>query len=86
MHPGALLMSQTAATGAMSLGASPATFTAASSGCAYVAGGTVSKIEHSRGGVTTTLGITSGTVRLRASDAVTVTYTVIPTTAVFVPD
>lgn len=86
MHPGALLVSSTAGVVAMGLGASPATYAPNQAGTAYIAGGTVSKIDHNRAGTTTTLGITSGGVRLRQGDSVTVTYTLIPTTAVFVPE
>jgi hypothetical protein len=86
MHPGALLMSSTAGVGAITLGASPATFTPNQAGTAYIAGGTVTAISHNRAGVATTLGILSGSVRLRQGDSVTVTYAVVPTTAVFVPE
>lgn len=85
MHPGSLLLSSTAAVAAITLGASPATFTPNQAGTAYIAGGTVSKIELNRTGTATTLGIISGSVELRKGDTMTVTYAVIPTTAVFVP-
>jgi parallel beta-helix repeat protein len=44
-----------------------------------VTGGTVTDISYVRGGVSTSLGITSGIIWLGPKDAITVTYTVAPT-------
>jgi hypothetical protein len=86
MHPGELLQSFTAPAAAVALGASPASYLAAAAGSLYVSGGTVTVIAHVRNGVSNTLGILSGGVRLRKGDTVSVTYAVIPTAVTFIPE
>lgn len=71
--------------GAVTLGSSPASFVAPNAGVLYLSGGTVTAISMVRGGVSVALGLLSGAVRLRRSDAASVTYLVSPT-AVWVPD
>ncbi len=67
-------------------GASPLVYTAAARGQAIVSGGTVSAIELSRDGTTFyTTGQTAGVFQLSAQDMLRVTYSVVPTTLVFVP-
>jgi hypothetical protein len=51
-----------------------------------VSGGTVTVIAHVRNGVSNTLGILSGGVRLRKGDTVSVAYAVIPTAVTFIPE
>jgi hypothetical protein len=70
----------------VSLGSSPASYTAPVSGVLYLTGGTVTSISLVRGGVSTALGILAGSVRLRQRDVATVVYVVSPTSALFVPD
>ena len=67
------------------MGASPASYTAQTAGMLYLAGGTVSSVALVRGGVSTVLGILTGSVRLAKGDTATITYVVIPTSANFVP-
>ena len=86
MHPGALLQSSTAPAAAVTLGNSPASWTAPVAGTLYLAAGTVTVIAITRNGASTTTGLLAGTFRLRAGDTVTVTYSVIPTTKTFFPD
>lgn len=80
----ALLVAGPAA--AVALGASPASYTAPAAGSIYIFGGTVTVIAHVRNGVSNTLGIILGTVKMRKGDTVTVTYAVIPTNVTFIPD
>lgn len=68
------------ATSAITVGASPFTYT---NGTIYeedviIQGGTVSLIQFSRGGVATDTGFTSGIVRLSPNDSVVVTYSASP--------
>lgn len=84
-HAGEIWPLPTAASAAVALGASPASYTAPVAGALYLAGGTVTSIALVRGGVSTVLGILSGSVRLVQGDTATVTYAVIPTSANFVP-
>ena len=70
---------------AVTLGASPATYSATRIGSVIVSGGTVSQIEFSRNGTDYyDVGATSGMFTVNASDVLRVTYTVAPTTT-FVP-
>lgn len=64
---------------AITVGASPYTYTAATDGVVTVTGGTVSAIGYGRRGTFTTLGVTSGLVPVKQGDAVRVTYTSAPT-------
>lgn len=68
-------------------GVSPLVYTALAKGQAIVSGGTVSAIELSRDNGTTyyTTGLTAGVFPMSANDLVRVTYSVAPTTLVFVP-
>jgi hypothetical protein len=84
-HVGEVWPGAPVAAAAVALGASPASFTTQTSGMLYLAGGTVSSVALVRGGISTTLGLLAGAFRMAKGDAVTVTYVVIPTTAVFVP-
>jgi hypothetical protein len=64
---------------AITVTASPFSYTATNSGTVLVAGGTVSAIELGRNGVFTSTGVTAGVVPVSEGDAVRVTYTVVPT-------
>lgn len=64
---------------AVSLGASPAVYTATQGGSIIVSGGTVSLIEFSRDEVTwVTTGLTAGMFHLSDGDSLRVTYSVKP--------
>lgn len=70
---------------AVTLGASPASYSAVRKGSLIVSGGTVSQIEFTRNGTDYyDTGVTAGMFTLNASDVLRVTYAVIPD-AVFVP-
>jgi hypothetical protein len=84
-HVGEVWPNSPTAAATVALGASPASYTAQSAGVLYLAGGTVSSVALVRGGVSTVLGLLAGSVRLAKGDTATVTYVVIPTSAVFVP-
>lgn len=77
-------VTQPGAVQTVSLGASPASYTASGPGSVVVSGGTVSGISLKRGGVTTALGITSGIVPVVNNDVVVMTYSVKPTVS-FIP-
>jgi hypothetical protein len=65
---------------------SPETLTAPSGGTYIVQGGTTSKIELSRDGLTFyVLGVTSGPVPVSKGDQVRLTFTVAPPTVTFFP-
>lgn len=64
---------------AITVGASPFSYTATSSGVVLIAGGTVSAIALGRNGVFTGIGVTAGPVPVSEGDAVRVTYAVAPT-------
>lgn len=64
---------------AVTVGASPFVYTAASDGNVIVTGGTVSLIQYGRNAAFTSIGITSGIVPVFAGDSVRVTYTALPT-------
>lgn len=63
----------------ITVGASPFTFTATSSGALAVAAGTVSAIALIRQGVTVPTGVTAGLLPISRLDQVQITYTVAPT-------
>ena len=67
---------------AVTLGASPAPYTATAAGFLALSGGTGVSVTLTRGGVTVPCG--SGNVPMRNGDVVTVTYTAVPT-ANFLP-
>jgi hypothetical protein len=70
---------------ALTIGASPYTYTAGVKGSLIVSGGTVSAIAFSRDGTTFySTGQTAGMFTLNARDSLRVTYTVLPTVT-FVP-
>jgi hypothetical protein len=64
---------------AVTISASPFTYTATSSGVVLVAGGTVSALELGRNGTFTNIGVIAGAVPLSDGDSLRVTYTVLPT-------
>jgi hypothetical protein len=68
-----------AAAAAVTVGASPFTYTATSDGNLIVTGGAVSLIEYGRGGIFTDIGLTSGIVPLFNGDSVRVTHAGAPT-------
>lgn len=68
---------------AITLGASPATYTAPFAGSVLVQGGTVSLIELSRSGTFRTAGFIDGFVPVARGDQVRVTYVVLPTAFFF---
>ena len=69
----------------VSVGASPAEYTAAAPGTLYVTGGTVSEIGFTRGSTTINTGIVAGGVRLLQNDIATITFTGTTPTATWVP-
>lgn len=69
---------------AVTVGASPYTYTALASGALAVSGGTISAISIIRQGVTVATGVISGVLPVSRRDQVTITYTVLPT-VVFLP-
>ena len=64
---------------AVSLGASPATWTASKPGTLIVSGGTVSLVEIGRGASFVVAGLIGGMIPVSAGDQVRVTYLVAPT-------
>lgn len=73
------------ATQAITVGASPYSYQAPSSGSVFISGGTVNAVAFSRDGTTFIgAGVTAGIVPVRKKDIVRVTYTVAPTMT-FVP-
>lgn len=72
------------AVGAITVGASPFSYTAAAKGTVNLAGGTVTQVALKRGGVSTNLGGTVGHFPVSAGDMLVITYSAAPT-AVFVP-
>ena len=70
--------------GNISLGASPAAYTASTAGTVYVSGGTVTGITLTRQGTTITYAATSGNFPVCRADVLTITYTSIPI-AQFIP-
>jgi hypothetical protein len=64
---------------AVTVGASPFSFTASQKGNLLITGGTVSQIQIQRAQTTLTTGLTSGFVPVSQNDIVIVTYTVLPT-------
>jgi hypothetical protein len=69
---------------AISLTASPMTYTAVIRGQAHIEGGTVSVIEFSRDGTNWyDTGVTTGFVQMDKGDAIRVTYSVAPTIVYF---
>jgi len=83
-HIGELMTSRGGAAQAVSLGASPATFTANADGVVLVSGGTVSALAYGRLGVFTTVGVVAGAVPISKGDTFRVTYAVAPTIT-FIP-
>ena len=69
---------------AITLGASPAAFTARKYGFLLIAGGTVSAVAMTRGGVSTSFPSSAYLVPLSGGDTAMVTYTAAPTVT-FVP-
>jgi hypothetical protein len=68
----------------ISVGASPATYTAAYNGSAVVVGGTVSAIALTRQGTSVATGLTAGIFPLSRGDGLVITHTGAPT-ATFLP-
>lgn len=75
---------QAAPSAALTVSASPYTYTALSAGQLSVTGGTVSLIQILRQGVTVATGLTAGLIPLARTDQVKITYSAVPT-AVFLP-
>ena len=67
---------------AVTLGASPATYTATYRQTFHITGGTISAISLIRSGTSLALGTGTNLIELSAGDQVTVTYTVLPTTTI----
>lgn len=67
------------AAAAITVAASPFSYTATSSGTVLVSGGTVSAIDLGRNGAFTNVGVIAGAVPVSDGDVVRVTYTVAPT-------
>jgi hypothetical protein len=66
----------------ITLGASPATYTATYRQALHITGGTVSAISLARSGTSLALATGTGLIELSAGDQVTVTYTALPTTTI----
>lgn len=66
----------------VTLGASPATYTATYRQTLHITGGTISAIALVRSGTSLALATTTNLIELSPGDQVTVTYTVLPTTTV----
>lgn len=62
---------------AITVGASPYSYTAASGGVLSIQGGTVSQVTIKRGSTTVT--ISTGLVPMRTNDVVAITYSAVPT-------
>ncbi len=75
----AQFVSKPPAPDAQTLGGSPFSYTASSNGWLVVKGGTVSKIEVTRGQDVIDMGVTAGPIPLAVGDVCAVTYTVAPT-------
>lgn len=68
----------------MTIGVSPAVYTAVIRGQAHIGGGTVSAIEFSRDGTTWfNVGVTSGFIQMDTADSIRITYTILPTLTYF---
>lgn len=63
----------------ITVGLSPYTYLADRNGTLVVQGGTVSQIAYVRNGASTNLGVIAGPVPVLTADAVTITYSVLPT-------
>lgn len=72
----------TQAAQSVTLGASPATYTATYRQALHITGGTVSAISLARSGTPLALAATTNLIELSPGDQVTVTYTALPTTTV----
>ncbi len=66
----------------VTLGASPATYTATYRQTFHITGGTISAISLVRSGTSLPLATTTNLIELSPGDQVTVTYTVLPTTTI----
>jgi hypothetical protein len=64
---------------AITVGASPYTYTASADGSVAVTGGTVTGISVIRQGTTVATGVTAGVIPLSRLDQIQVTYSVVPT-------
>lgn len=67
------------AASAVTVGASPYSYTSADDGLVVVVGGTVSALAYGRNGSFTALGIVAGLVPVKFGDTVRITYTAAPT-------
>lgn len=72
----------TQAAKSVTLGASPATYTATYRQTFHITGGTISAISLIRSGTSLPLATTTNLIELSPGDQVTVTYTVLPTTTI----
>lgn len=63
---------------AVSISPSPAFYRATRQGTLYIAGGTVSLVNFSRGGVTIPTGIIAGNIPMQQGDSITLAYSVLP--------
>lgn len=75
-HPGELLalLSATAPSAGVAVGASPFTYVAPDNGRVVLRGGLVSTVEVGRSNVFTTVGINNGTMPVSKGDQIRVTY------------
>lgn len=72
---------------AITIGASPFTYTATSPGFVIIVGGTISSITFSRDGINFfALGVTPGPFPVMKNDKLVVTYTVAPTSMTLFPN
>lgn len=64
---------------AVTVGASPYSYTPTDDGLVVVTGGTVSALAYGRNAAFTALGVVAGLVPVKAGDTLRITYTVAPT-------
>jgi len=65
--------------GSVTVGVSPYTYLASQDGTLIVRGGTVSQISYVRNTGSFNIGVVAGPIPMLMADAVTITYTVLPT-------
>lgn len=70
----------------VAFGASPFSYAAPSNGLYIVTGGTITQMTYTRNGTGANFGSNTRLCAMRKGDTITVTYSVVPTSAAFVPD
>lgn len=85
-HSQMILDGDQSAASAITIGASPFSYTASIKGFVNIQGGTVSAVDLVRNGTTTNLGTAAGNYPVSNGDKIIVTYSVVPTAMKFVPN